>query len=111
MSPKPEKDFEVSVTWLERRDGSWLLFTRRRFFVTRTQADAAYVEELNANGFLDPGREDIKEVSIEERYQGKRIGRSEGPCTPERTRYWMDRVAEVLANSHGPLAKGLRGMA
>lgn len=105
---KPERDFEVNVNWEQASLGDWRLFTRRRFFATRAQANGAYVEELNNNGYLDPGREDIRNVCVELRYQGRRIGQTEGPCSPERNQHWLGEVRKVAASCSGPLVNALR---
>lgn len=105
--PKPERDFAVIVTW-EQCDRSWTMYARSRFCAGRPQLDGAYMEELNNNGYLDPGRDDIREVAIEKRYRGRQIDCSDTPCTVERHRYWLGEVRRTIANCNGPLANALR---
>lgn len=104
-----ERDWEVLVTWEQLVRGSWLLYAgdpdraKRRFFVLEAEARAAYMEQLNNNGFLDPGREDIHDVQVELRFKGKPVASSSEPCTPERNAYWLAKAREALANAKGPL--------
>jgi hypothetical protein len=106
--PKAERDFEVSVTWDQRDDIAWHFYSRGRFVATRAEADAVHMEELNFNGYLDPGREDIRNVTIEKRYRGRQIDTSDQPCSPEHNKYWLGEVRKKVASCTGPLANALK---
>ena len=108
MSPKAERDFEVSVTWEQSDDRAFLFYARSRFMATRSEADAVHMEELNFNGYLDPGREDIRNVTIDKRYRGRQIDCSDAPCSPERNQYWLGEVRRTIAACTGPLVNALK---
>jgi hypothetical protein len=106
--PKAERDFEVSVTWEQADDRAFLFYARSRFVATRSEADAVHMEELNFNGYLDPAREDIRNVAIEKRYRGRQIDCSDTPCSPERNQYWLGEVRKKVLSCTGPLANALK---
>jgi hypothetical protein len=105
----PAGDYDLIVSWDQERDGAWTFYAQRpRHFKNAVDARAAYNEQLNTNGELDPGREDIRNVLIELRYKGQRIAHNDTATFPERRLFWLGEVQKTIAASTGPLANALR---
>jgi hypothetical protein len=105
----PAGDYDLIVSWDLFKDGAWLYYAQKpRHFKNAADAREAYTEQLNTNGELDPGREDIRNVLIELRYKGQQIAHNDTPTFPERRLFWLGEVQKTMAASTGPLANALR---
>ena len=105
----PAGDYDLILSWDQEKDGTWIFFAwKPRHFKNAVDARAAYNEELNTNGELDPGREDIRNVLIELRYKGQRIAHNDTPTGQERRLFWLGEVQKTVAASNGPLSNALR---
>ena len=108
MPDKPARPFQVLVTWEQFEMGGWRQWADPRYYATAEAAQPVYAEMLNFNGYKDPGRSDIRNVSVELRHKGELVSASEGPCSPGRNQYWLGEVRKKVESCTGPLANALK---